>query len=49
MYSTSIINSIASIQNIEVRKVQKYLHPQRHLQSIGTTEANRACTEQEIK
>ena len=28
---------------------QKYLHHQRHLQSIGSTEANQVCTEQEIK
>ena len=37
------------MQNIEIREVQKDLHHQRHLQSIGSTEANRACTEQEIK
>ena len=53
MYNTYIdyliINSIASIQNIEIQKIQKYLHPQRHLQSIGSKEANRACKEQEIK
>ena len=37
------------MQNIEIREVQKCLHPQRHLQSINVTEANRACTEHEIK
>ena len=40
---------MASIQNIKIREVQEYLHPQRHLQSIGSTEANRACTKHEIK
>ena len=44
-----IINSIVSIQNNERREVQKCLHPQRHLQSIDSTEENRACTEHEIK
>ena len=34
---------------LEIREVQKCLHPQRHLQSINVTEANRACTEHEIK
>ena len=36
-------------KNIEIREVQKYLHHQRHLQSIGSMEANRACKEQQIK
>ena len=40
---------IASIQNIEIREVQKYLHPQYHLQLIGSMEANRAFMEHEIK
>ena len=44
-----IINLMASIQNIEIQEVQKCLHPQRHLQSIDSTEENRACTEHEIK
>ena len=44
-----IINLIASIQNIEIREVQKCLHPQCHLQSIDSTEENRACTEHKIK
>ena len=44
-----IVNSIASIQNIEIQEVQKYLHHQRHLQSIGSMEANRVCMEHEIK
>ena len=38
-----------SMQNIEIREDQKCLHPQRHLQLIDSKEANRACTEQEIK
>ena len=37
------------MENIEMREVQKYLHPHRHLQWIGSTEANQACTEHEIK
>ena len=37
------------MQNIEIREVQKCLHPQRHLQLINITEANQACTEHEIK
>ena len=44
-----IINSIPSIQNIEIREVQKCLHPQSHLQLVDSTEANRVCTEHEIK
>ena len=44
-----IIKSIASIQNIEIQEVQKYLHPQCHLQSINITEVNQACMEHEIK
>ena len=49
-YSNTLkyINSIASIQNIEIREVQKCLRPQDHLQSIDSTEANRVCTEHEI-
>ena len=42
------INSINFIQNIEVREVEKCLYPQRHLQSIDSTEENRECTEHEI-
>ena len=45
MYSTLItllLTLIASIQNIEIREIQKYLHLQRHLQSINSTEANQA-------
>ena len=53
MYNTSItllfINSIASIQNIEIQEVQKRLYPQRHLQLIDCTEANQECTEHKIK
>ena len=52
MHSTSItllLTLIVSIQNIEIREVQKCLHPQRHLQSINVTEANQAYTEHEIK
>ena len=37
------------MQNIEIREVQKCLHPQCHLQSNNVMEANRACTEHEIK
>ena len=33
----------------EIREVQKYLHPQRHLQLIGSTEENRSCTEHETE
>ena len=40
---------MASIQNIEIWEVQKYLHPQCHLQSIDSTEADQACAEHEIK
>ena len=43
------INSIASKKNLEIQEVQKYLHPQRHLQLIGSMEENRSCTEYEIK
>ena len=42
-------NSIAFIQNIEIREVEKCLHPQCHLQSIDSTEANWVCTEHERK
>ena len=35
--------------SIEIREVKKYLHPQRHLQTINITEVDRAYTEQEIK
>ena len=44
-----IIKLIASLQGIEIREVKKYLHPQRHLQTINITEVDRAYTEQEIK
>ena len=37
------------MQNIEIGEVQKCLHPQCYLQLIDSTEANRACTEHEIK
>ena len=44
-----IINLIGFIQNIEIREVQKCLHPQCHLQLINVTEANWACVEHGIK
>ena len=44
-----IIKQIASLQGIEIREVKKYLHPQRHLQTINITEVDRAYREQENK
>ena len=44
-----IIKPIASLQGIEIQEIKKYLHPQRHLQTINITEVDRAYTEQEIK
>ena len=48
MYDYLIINSIAFIQNIEIREAQKCLHRQHHLQLIDSMEANRACMEHKI-